>query len=340
MMDVVTVPDFSGASADKHEVRTIIFLANWIENAGNARSFPLHLACIGAPPPSVTWMAERATAQITIHEPLVEQRPTLNKLRGFGVHRQTKHLLLLDTDVWVLSDFSNLAALGDTVAAAASGRPRVPTAYWHKIYESSGVPTPTERICSTRGELGWAIGVANPYSGQEAELAQMFPYYNTGIIYAPWSCNLEERWIQNAQCIKELFSDGDPDYRPQKSVVSCDQAAFALSVEQLKQEGVPFTRLAPRFHANRYRLYSGSLKLSDVKLYHATGFPPKIARPFTSYGQMMVKRMWEEWRLRNPHRKRHAYMLEFFATHTTITIPMVQQLNSVYKRHFVNRYTE
>ena len=50
MIDVVTVPDFSGQAARTFEARTLLFLASWMANAGKARSWPLHLACIGQPP--------------------------------------------------------------------------------------------------------------------------------------------------------------------------------------------------------------------------------------------------------------------------------------------------
>ncbi len=68
--DVVTVPDFAGANAHIFEARALFFLASWMERAGAAKEFPVHLACIGEPPESVRWLAERAGASITVHEPV------------------------------------------------------------------------------------------------------------------------------------------------------------------------------------------------------------------------------------------------------------------------------
>ena len=63
--DVVTVPDFQGANPALFEARTLLFLGSWLENAGSAREWPLHLACIGEPPESVRRLAERCNAIVS-----------------------------------------------------------------------------------------------------------------------------------------------------------------------------------------------------------------------------------------------------------------------------------
>jgi len=59
ILDVVTVPEFSGQARHRFEAQSLFFLASWIECSGRAAGFPLHLACIGQPPASVTKLAER-----------------------------------------------------------------------------------------------------------------------------------------------------------------------------------------------------------------------------------------------------------------------------------------
>ncbi|MCG8604246.1 hypothetical protein MJD09_04500, partial [bacterium] len=64
------MPDFRPAKREVFEARTLYFLAAWIENAGLAKDFPLHLACIGRPPSTVRHLGDRCNASITVHEPL------------------------------------------------------------------------------------------------------------------------------------------------------------------------------------------------------------------------------------------------------------------------------
>lgn len=338
-IDVVVVADFTGPKAQVFEIRTIFFLATWLEYAGSAQQFPLHLACIGTPPPAVARMAERAKAYITLHEPhpLAQLRPSFNKQRGFEVARQTDHLLLLDADVWVLSDFSELATLGYTLAAAPSGKTRVPSHYWHRIYAAFQMDSPPERIATIRGEYGWPLGQTPFYDGQEAELTNMFPYYNAGILYAPWSCSLSERWAENAQRIAALFPNGDPQTGADAAVMVSDQASFALTVEQLKRESVPFVRLSPPFHTNRIHLYAGGIKLSEVKLYHATEFAQERSYPISNYGKLLLKRMMHEWLYRHPNHPRLAYLWDFAISHSTVTYPLLCRIHQAYKKQFVNQ---
>ena len=90
--DVVTVADFSGKSAHVFEARSLLFLASWLGNAGQARDYPLHLVCIGEPPDNVCKLARKAGARLTVHEPLaIGQVKTANKLRGLEVKGEPGH---------------------------------------------------------------------------------------------------------------------------------------------------------------------------------------------------------------------------------------------------------
>ena len=149
--DVVIVPDFQRARAAIFEARTLLFLASWMENAGDARRFPLHLACIGAPPQRVRRMAERCGASITIHEPVgADFRGMSNKLRGLEIEGRHDCVLLLDTDIVVLADLGPVAKLGRRLALAPVTRASLPFGHWETIYHALGASVPEERVTSVK----------------------------------------------------------------------------------------------------------------------------------------------------------------------------------------------
>ena len=79
-IDVVTVPDFQWPASELFEVRTRLFLGSWLENAGAAREWPLHLACIGEPPPSVVVSAARIARGENILPRTHQRLPSLHEL--------------------------------------------------------------------------------------------------------------------------------------------------------------------------------------------------------------------------------------------------------------------
>jgi hypothetical protein len=300
--DVVVVSDFSGPSVFTFQVQTSFFLASWLENAGRARHFPLHLVCIGEPPQSVRRLAERCGASVTVHAPVgIERRGVANKLRAFEVQHQTDQVLLLDADILVLSDFSSLSDLGYCISAAPDNRPRVPERYWEAIYPALGMQAPAERIASGRGELGLNRLGMSLYSSQESEIPAMFPYYNTGVLFLPWDCGLREIWEDHIHRIKALFSEEDEAWT---SVGESNQAGFATAVYQLRGSGVPFKRLPPYFHANYAHIFSRTLSLGEMKLFHAFEFGTKVQsrsedfrRSIHQYRHHLLSTMYWLWRL-------------------------------------------
>jgi hypothetical protein len=270
LFDVVVVPDFSGAQSPVFEARTLFFLASWIEYAGAARAFPLHLACIGQPPNSVRRLAEKAGAEISLHAPLgAESRGTSNKLRGLEVERRAPGVLLLDADVLVLGDLSELAQMENCVAAAPENNPRVPQRYWERIYPALGMELPRERIPSMKGELGLPRLRNKKLASDQDNMHSMLPYYNSGIILAPWHCDLRARWEENIRRVAALFEEEEAQREESwKSVRASDQAGLAVTIEQFKREGVPFQRLPDRFHAHLLHLYRRTVPLDEARLFH------------------------------------------------------------------------
>jgi len=47
LFDVVIVSDFSGSASYRFEIRTLFFLASWLEFGGDSGDLPLHIVCIG-----------------------------------------------------------------------------------------------------------------------------------------------------------------------------------------------------------------------------------------------------------------------------------------------------
>jgi hypothetical protein len=264
------------------------------------------LACIGEPPRSVCRLAERAHASITVHRPVgADRRGISNKLRGLEVRGQTDRLLLLDADILVLGDFTDLSELPFGIAACPANQPRVPERYWQKIYAELELELPNERISSVRGELGCKKLRKRTYAEQPSEVDAMFPYYNAGVIFAPWDCGLRRLWEDNVRKIAALFNPQDEAW---EAVAYSDQAGFAVSVQLLKQRGVPFSRLPYSYNANRLHLYQRALRVRDIKFFHAFGSFMKMSpfrrialggkplnRALRHYRHVLIWDMLREW---------------------------------------------
>ncbi len=246
--DVVVVPDFAGPRARMFEARTLLFLGSWLENAGAARAYPLHVACIGEPPASVRAMAKRCQAAITVHEPLrANQGRFQNKLRGLEIPGRTPTVLLLDADIVVLADPSELGRLGRVIAVDPTRRQKLPEANWTSLFTARGVEPPTHRVVDTLGRT-------------------RFPYYNSGVIYLPRDCGLRETWEQDMRAIAELFSGSD---RVASMLGRNDQWGLAVSLERFRRQGTPVVLLPRGFHVRWIHLWQGRGKPGNVTLFHA-----------------------------------------------------------------------
>jgi len=266
--DVITVPDFSAGGTAVFEARTLVFLASWAERAGASRSFPLHVACIGAPPASVRRLADRVGASVTVHEPL-PLRPDHhvgNKLRGLEVAARTDRFLLLDVDIAILGDLGRLAEFDDCISACPDDAPNVRLAEWRTIHEAVGLPLPEaipplvrelDLPCFPRKMMGYEAG--------NEQLDAMLPYYNGGVVFAPWSSNLRDLWAANIQRIAGLFDEGT-GFR--KWIHHSDQAALAVSIAMLARDGLPFRRLPDAFNARWQHLYAGRPEPGEIAILH------------------------------------------------------------------------
>jgi hypothetical protein len=299
LIDVVTVPDFSGKNAACFTARTLFFLAAWMEHAGEARNFPIHLVCVGEPPPSVRRLAERCGARVTVHSRFTfEPFDIINKLRGLEVRGETDQVLLLDTDVFVLSDLRGISDLSEGLAAAPAAFPRVTLDYWSKIYAHLDMPMPERRIASVAGGLD-RVPLRDPkYASWNKEAANMVPYYNGGIVLAPWNVELHNMWMTYFQSAQEIFTDNDPVW---PHVGRSDQVGLAVALEELQRRGVPFCELPAPYHTLLFQLYRRAVQLPEVKLYHAVGIfsdldeVRNIPQSLLDYRLQLLKNVMVEW---------------------------------------------
>lgn len=268
--DVVTVPDFSGPAATLFEARTLLFLGSWMDCAGAARSWPLHLACIGEPPERVRRLAERAGAHISLHEPLEGGRvPTYNKLRGFEVERRRERLLLVDTDVIFLGDPSPLDALEPRLSLIPAGSHRIPLALWEKTCAALERPVPEKRFLCERGELADRLPERAVHGPRHRE--PMAPYYNSGVLMVPWkdADAFLAVWLRTMRRLVELFP---PEVKENQKISKEDQCGLALAVDEWERERGPCQRLPRALHANWLPVMAGVLRADEIAVYHAVHF--------------------------------------------------------------------
>ena len=261
--DVVVVPDFSEPGARRFEIMTLLFLASWIEFGGRSRGLPLHLTCIGEAPESVRILGDRCGANFTTHEPLLVGA-FANKLRGFEISRETDHILLLDSDMLVLSEIHDLpSALGsDCVAASASMGPcRVPESRWLKIHETLDLTYPKNKIIPLNLELD--TFQCDRYRDRE----YLPPYYNGGMVYAPWASGLGDVWRDHFIRIFDI----DPNINGPKQKVS-NQPSLATAITQLRFQGFGFQLLPDEYHVRWQHIAAGTVTSQETKLFHTVGF--------------------------------------------------------------------
>ena len=273
--DVITVPDF-GSPRVLFEARTLFFLASWIERVGAPANLRLHLVCLGEPPPSVRELGERAGARL--HEgrpPRTAFGATGNKLAGFGIAPTADHLLLVDADAVFLSDPSLPEDFAGSVALALANRPRISTELWREIYGVAGLPFPAERTPCRLHEAGVARFRHSDYPAQADEMVQMVPYYNSGVVFAPWASRFWERWAYYGDLVAAWGRATHPDLR---ILANSDQTGLALAVSELIGAGQPFLRLPDPWHAILALLQTGRCRTSEIRVLHLIHFLRTLRR--------------------------------------------------------------
>jgi len=266
--DVVIVPDFSGTARVTFEARTLYFLASWLEYAGASRRWPLHLACIGEPPSAVRRLAERASAIISVH-PRAALGVYANKLRGFEIAPRTPRILLLDVDILVLSDLSELAAIipDDAISAGPSHSAIMAPEMWSELYARLGLTPPRDRIPDFHHTLDMAVDPS------------LFPSFNSGVVAAPHGSPLVQLWQDHLAVLQAIpdsaqrigqFREGLSAQNPPPALSITDEPPFATAIHLLRERGQPFVPLPDRYNGRWRHLYRRSPSLDQLAVFHMT----------------------------------------------------------------------
>ncbi len=272
-LDIITVPDFEAERCKLFEYRTLFFLASWIETRHLHTKCRLHLACIGQPPETVRYLADKAGADISVHKALAIEGFewfNSNKFRGFEVDGDASNILLVDTDVFFMSSLDPLIEMGSCISANPAYRARVQEKYWLEIYSALNIAPPKERIESNAHKTQCF------QSGTPVELikenASMLPYYNSGVVLVPRDVDLVSVWEAHMKAIKDIAKSFPLEERIKPLYNGSDQTGFATAIELLKQQGVPFKTLPNRFNAKYLEVANGLFDVNEIAIFHFITF--------------------------------------------------------------------
>ncbi|MEO1129670.1 MAG: hypothetical protein AAFX05_08205 [Planctomycetota bacterium] len=273
LFDTAIVPDFSSPERTlRFEGQTLFFLASWHEHAGAARSWPVHLACVGEPPASIRALAEKVGARITVHGGHESKLGRLgNKLCAWDVETETDQLLFLDSDTLCFGDPSEiLRPYVGAAAGAPAGLPRVLWEQWERIDAALGLPEPKRRMVCAFTAAGIPLSVKERFAGKDEQGRAMWPLINGGLLFVPRNTPFDTLWVEHWDRIAEIFDESEPCWH---DVVFCDMTAMATALRQLEHEGLfDFKELPPTMNCRWMQLVGGQVGLKDVSLYHAVNF--------------------------------------------------------------------
>ncbi len=295
VFDVVIVPDFGGRAKLTFEARTLYFLASWIEFAAASRGFPLHVACIGEPPPSVRLLAERCGARISLHQPMGDQLGVFaNKLRGFEAPLETDRIFLLDVDIFILSDLSPLAELvpADAIAATHSHSAIILPEMWEELYARLDMTPPA------RGMMDFHLTLED---GVPAPRGALYPSFSSGAVLAPKRSDLHKLWIEHLSVLAEFRARWTEKLTP-LNMLCGDEPALATAMHLLERRGQQIVVMPDRFHGKWRHLYRRSPKLNEFALFHMSSsfaqgetLNEKLDPKSTFYQRKLLRRYGKRW---------------------------------------------
>jgi hypothetical protein len=289
---VVVVADFDGPQAAQFGLLVQVFLASWMDHRGASRAWPVHVVCIGEPPPEVVQIARRAGAVVVPKPPLViNPTRTSNKIRGLEVETQTGRVLLLDVDTLVLRDLTALLAFTrDAIGVSSVTLNRLPEPTWRRVFETVGVPYPGPTGCC------WAqdprIAAARGLTGRELALVHVLPpCFNSGVVVAPEPGRLAARWQAHLARISPLFTGPAPLEVWGRAGVG-DEHGLATALESLRREGAGVMEIPRAFHARPVLLRVGTHAWGDIAILHHLALLKPYASSVAELGELLYGRFW------------------------------------------------
>lgn len=268
-IDVIVVPDFEGPHPLKFEYTTNLFLASWLEHGSHFSNSQLHVVSVGQPPNSTKRLAERAGAELTVCAPFPGSDRFRNKLNGFKATPTSDHFMLLDTDVVFFQSIDKLSFRLEpgNISLGYAGGAQLSLAQWRTVYDRLGVPLPEQRVPMVLAAFG------NRFSDRPLfnELGATLPYYNGGVVVAPWNSGLATQWERLLDEVPRILQS---DRRADKlfhQFALYDQPPLAIASEILRNQGVNVSILPDALHARWLHFCLGLITFDDVLLAHMNG---------------------------------------------------------------------
>ena len=268
-LDVIVVPDFEGPARQAFEHTTNLFLASWLEHGSQLSDSQLHVVCIGQPPAQTARLADQAQSRLTVGAPLSGRDRFRNKLRGLEVSPSGDHFLLLDTDIVLFDSIDQVASLlgsGSLAVGYANGA-HLSLAQWDTLYDRLGMAPPTDRVPMVNASFGSAFKDHPLYE----ELSATVPYFNAGVVAAPWNFELGVLWKRLIDQVPEILQGDERVARPIVPHALYDQPPLAIAAEMLKRGGRRVSVLPDVLHARWQHFCQGLVSDDDVLIAHNTG---------------------------------------------------------------------
>lgn len=263
-IDVVVCPDFAGPLPHVFEARTLLFLGSWLEHEGASREWPLHVVCIGEPPPSVRVLAERCGATLSVHAELSGLgNRIMNRLHGLDIESRTGRILMVDCDAVVLRDLAPVAELGECFAAVVGPRNPLPAPLWQEIFDVAGVKMPPERL------QPWVLSAEGRIPAEEMRgtlREAMPPYFQAAVYLVPAGSNLRAHWERIQGLLSERFAGRAKPYDRMWKKTQC---ALSVCVALLAEEGIPWRTLPLSMNVLDLMIAAGDVCYEDVQIFHA-----------------------------------------------------------------------
>ena len=211
-----------------------------------------------------------------MREPVAGPDRFRNKLRAFEVRRFHDRFLLLDADIVLLRPIQEVASRlkPDVMELGYANIPHLSIAQWRSLFWQLGMEPPSERVAMAEAGLG----APTLNRGHGNEIAATLPYFNSGVVSAPWNFDLGEQWERLIDEVPRIVLQvGGKENVPHHALY--DQPPLAVAVEALRRQGKSKHILADSLHARWQHFCRGSVTFDDAMVVHNTGIFKPSATP-------------------------------------------------------------
>ena len=185
--------------------------------------------------------------------------------------------MLLDTDIVLFRSIDHICRYLDPsslVLGYASGV-QVSLAQWAVLYDRLDMALPTSRVPMVNASLGSAFR-NHPHYG---EFPATLPYFNAGVIAAPWNFDLGTRWKRLIDFVPKILQGDERVEQPIVPHALYDQPPLAIAAEMLRRQGKRVSILPDALHARWQHFCQGLVSVDDALIVHNTGIFKPSASP-------------------------------------------------------------